>query len=488
MKEVKKEISKLAKKYVISELYDDSITIEEFKKYLTLIDDKQMCCLFNYVCEYTEERFIVLKKILKNEEYLNAAKKIANMIKRIDEYIAESIFDYLYDYEFVKFINLIQSRVLVHNQDVFNLKKKYNKVKNIKNWDQSSEMLSNWLVDPIDYNISDMNNYCESRNKYYENEIRNNNYEPKNIAMSYFQKSLLDIKKIAKTTNIYNEYTLFDQLQNQENQLNFIKKADNNKMYFDFLNLTLKEQALCDFEKKLNLIKIKNNKIQEFNGQDFLFLIHRIKGLLEENITNKLINDINEWDKHYENNSFISCSLINQFYLAFTEGMHLTLGFNSIKKDDIIAMNTRDMCFLKKYIILNTKDYISNYMSVDDLLINSENGYNEVVINRYRNKNAVMPDYLVAFDKIDDLTKEASKSLNVPIYLIILEKYADLLVKKLNYLKENDINTYLKFIKRFQQCLGYKDCPLLEYYDIIVNSDAFITDNEEANKIIRYIK
>ena len=96
-----------------------------------------------------------------------------------------------------------------------------------------------------------------------------------------------------------------------------------------------------------------------------------------------------------------------------------------------------------------------------------------------------MPDYVLALDKIQDRVLSASTNLNIPIYLIKLEKYADKLIDKLNYLKEND---YEKYLNRFIRQVSYLNIIMKDYYNKILYSEAVKSNNDNINEDIEKIK
>lgn len=487
MEEEKIKFIENAKKRVFENVLSNNITKEEYNIYINLIEDDNVGLIIHSISKYNQLQKQILKKILSNKEYQKALVKVANSLYRIDEYVGEEIFELFNDNEFPKFINLLSNDVLGPCEISYNIKNKFKKVKKIKNWDLSRELLSAYYYDPINYKIDDMLDYKEKRKKHYVKLIEKGEYDPICISESFFQKRLIDIKKIAKNNKLINDFTMFDEFEDKQKQLNFIDLAENNSDYFSKLINDLKKTSIDNLFQQINIMASKNKNITEFNGQDFLFLVHKIEGLLQSGITRKLMKDMTEWDKHYEKNSFISCSLISGLFISLTGGNKLIIGFDKIKKSDIIAMNTCDIHFLKKHIIGNYTDKVSEYMPVDDFLLNTSK-HNEIVINRYRGENAVMPDYLVAFDKIDDLTKQASIDLNIPIYLIQLEKYALKLIDELNNLKVNNIDKYIQNLKRMLDSY-YFNCKIItDYYKFIASSDAFVTDNEDANKIIRLFR
>lgn len=99
-----------------------------------------------------------------------------------------------------------------------------------------------------------------------------------------------------------------------------------------------------------------------------------------------------------------------------------------------------------------------------------------------------MPDYVLALDKIQDRDLSASTDLNIPIYLIKLEKYADKLIDKLNYLKENDYEKYLLYLNRFIRQVSSLNIIMKDYYNKILYSEAVKSNNDNINEDIEKIK
>lgn len=488
MIERKKELAKKYKRFVINELYSDEFTIRDFLVYIEITKDVNVSSMLNAVMHYNNKQKEVLKNIIRDPKTRAAAIKICNSIGKIDEFVGEDLIDNFSNPKFIELINLLDTFKIKKKIDVYFFFRDVKKISAMKNWNTSKKTLNDYYFDPKKYDITDMEKYYEARKKYYINEIKNNNYNPEEIALSYFNKSLKEIKEFSKNNHLISAFTEFDKLTTIEKQLEFLDIAERNSNYFIEINKRIKDIVTKTFIDKLNLNNPKNTKIIDYDGQDFTFLIHKIKGLLQEDITNTLNTDILEWDKHYEDNSYISCSLINQLYISFTQGDFLTLGFNNIKKEDIIAMDTKDMVFEKKHIIINAQDQVSSYMPIDEFLLNSYSSYNEIVLRRYRGKEAIMPDYLVSFDKVDDLTKDAAEKFNIPIYNIILERYALLLIKEIERAKKENKELYIKYLNRLSGCAHCIGNPLIDYFNLIISSEALKTNDKEANEIIKHIK
>ena len=230
---------------------------------------------------------------------------------------------------------------------------------------------------------------------------------------------------------------------------------------------------------------ISKQEIKNFEGEEFTFLVHKIKGLLKADITKKLELDISEWDKNYQDDSYISCSLIGNEKLSLTSGKYLTLGFQKINKDQILAVNNKDMLFKSKDIKAKQLDYMSNYLLAEQIL-KLTGCYNEIVLKRFNdNKEALKPDYVLTFDDIDARSKNASEYFKSPIYNINIEAYAEKLVEKLRVLKEKDINLYLEYIKQLCSSLNSNYNDFKNYYNIIAMN--INNDNKEAEEFINKV-
>ena len=491
MKEERKKIGKERGIIICSGDYilTDEITDAEFYKYLELVKkETHIQSVFNSVEDYTSNVKKGIKNTLSNKIYETAFYKIAEKANRIDEGYGDDLFDKLSNEDFAMFFYLVDEEMLGRRNSLYDLISLYKETTKLKNWQSNQNLLNQYLQDNQKYDIKDISEYTLKRQAHYKKEIEQGSFEPSKILNSYFGYTLKDLKEFIELTKINNTLTNILKLNTNEEQLEYIKIAQNNKYYFKNTKLKYIGFMKQDLAKNISGIIIPNKEIIELNGENFIFLIHRIKGLLQDKITQKLDNDISNWDRNYEVQSYISCSLINDLYMAFTDGDYLTMGFKNISPDDIIAMNVKDMRFLKQDLYGGHAIQSSQFMSTNDLLENSSYSYNEIVIKRYRDKKAVLPDYVISFDKIDDKTKNAAEYFKVPIYLIVLEKYAELLVQRLNELKNTDIKKYLLFLKRLAGCKYCTTGCLHDYYEYIIQSDALETDNIEANEIIKKIK
>lgn len=490
---MKKEKIALAQKYNIwispnsFEIKSNEISIENFINMLMLRKNENINLLFNSISEVNDNIIKGIVNICSNKEYKKALIKLVNNMKIINEYDGEYIFPEFINERFPLYINIIEIKDYI---EPYKFIKEYKRNTRINNFYSNKEMFNKYIKDNerIIYKIDNINDYYEIREKHFIELINNNDkLIIEKILNSYFNFSLKELQFIIERyKDIIKDKKKFEYLTNitkynNEELTKYIRYAKTCSNYFVDLEKEIKEHAINDL-----VIKVNNQKIIS-NPETFKLLLHRIKGLLNGKMYDTLMNDMKEWNKHYDPNSTISCSLIDELYIALTPGYDLTIGFSNITKEDILAMNIKDSFYTKKDILSNMLDIKSNYMNTELFLENSEY-YNEVLLRRYREGEAIMPDYILSLDKIRNYEKEVSKDLNIPILFLDLEKYAYKFINTLNYLKNNDYNKYLKYIKRFEKQVNYINGEMNHYYDIILESNVFKTDDNEVNEVFTRIK
>lgn len=472
-----------------SEINNNKIDLDVFENMFILRQDKGINMIFNSVMNYSDEILNGMINISTNIEARNAFKKLCGVLKSNNSYDTdgEEIFELFSNIRFAKYINLIDK--FEKRVNIYNLKRNFNIDTKIPNFYENPTIFKKYMSDPEKsfYKMDDINKYYDVRDDHFIKLINNNDEQIKEkIIGSYFGLNIKEynelIKKV-KNTNIIKDKKKFEYITsfNNGNLIDYIKNIHEFENYFKCLEETIINYSKCDLSKSIMIPKT-DKKIYKLNNEDFKMLVHKTAGMINDN--EFLKKNIKEWDKHYDESGTISCSLINDSYIAIVKGDDLILGFSNIKPSDIIAMNTHDMHFEKQDI--NNKS-VSNFMPTNMLLENSS-FYNEVVLKRYRDKNAIMPDYVLALDKIQDRDLSASTDLNIPIYLIKLEKYADKLIDKLNYLKENDYEKYLLYLNRFIRQVSSLNIIMKDYYNKILYSEAVKSNNDNINEDIEKIK
>ena len=166
--------------------------------------------------------------------------------------------------------------------------------------------------------------------------------------------------------------------------------------------------------------------------------------------------------------------------MGIVEGYGYVLGFYNISKDDILQMGPSDIFTDRKIVKNNLNNTKARYMDPDDLIDNTKEMYNEVVLRRYKNDLALLPDYVLSKDNITKKDEEVSRYFDIPIVEIDSNIYAKKMVQKYNYY----INNFefkkasiclMRLVKGFSQCdilkNNYLDIAFLEKdINIILNN------------------
>lgn len=483
----KKELIKQYEQYISSTNYflNDKFSYKEVEELLKLKQDENIKLVFNSIYSVDDEIIEGMKKIVNDEMCKKAFKNIVYKLNRIDEFDGEEIFKMMNEKYFIKYINIINTNKIPRNISLYSLLFKYKNDTLIPNWYENPNLFNIYIDDSQKYyyKIEDINDYREARENHFKQMIKENH--PRllsSITSSYFgmcfdlfKETIKDIKYIdqkvsfIKNKELLNYIDSIDKL-NKEQLLEYIEKIKFLENYFDDIKTKLKGISKKDLIKELNFMPISKQEVKNFEGEDFTFLVHKIKGLLQEGITLKLENDISEWDKNYKEDSYISCSLISNDNLSLTSGKYLTLGFQNINKKQILAINYKDMLFKSKDIKGNQLDLVSNYLLVEQIL-RKTGSYNEVALQRFNeNKQALKPDYILTYDDIDEKSKNASQYFKNPIYNVNTEAYAEKLIKKLKVLKETNYELYLEYLNQITRSIISNYADLKNYYNIIASN------------------
>ncbi len=497
----KKELIKKYCDYVSESdvLLHPEITLEEAETILKLKQDPEIRMIFNSIYGYNKDIINGIKKVANDPYVRKALIKISNKLNRVDEFDGEELLGKLNYPDFVDYINIIDNDNITRNISLYNFMFKYNKDTAISNFKENPKLFNIYVNDSQKYyyDLDDINDYKEYRHNYYVNMI-NNGHERllPNIVSSYFgmnytifKENIKNIKYIDSKYDFIKDKNLLDYIDSinkldKKGLLEYIEKVKNLENYFSDIKKKLGDIAKNDIIKKINYVKVSKNNVKNFDGEEFTFLVHKIKGLLQLDITKKLEQDISEWDKNYQDNAYISCSLINNDNLSLTSGEFLTLGFQNITKDHILALNNKDMFFKSKDIKGNQLYLVSNYLLAEQILNTTNACYNEVVLKRFNeNKKALHPDFILTFDGLNDKSINASNYFNVPIYNINTEAYALKLIMKLKVLKEKDYDLYLEYINRLTYCINCDFKCLGDYYEQICQNIQI--DSKEEDELVK---
>ena len=213
-------------------------------------------------------------------------------------------------------------------------------------------------------------------------------------------------------------------------------------------------------DKLSGFVIIKGRETIKLTGEEFYMLVHKIKGFGNQKLASELYQDPSIWTKNYDPYSYISTSAISDKHIGICDGNGYVIGFNNIKPEYILAMGPLDILTDTKMVKNGIDNLKIRYMDPDDLVNQTGELYNEVVLKRYIEEKPVMPDFVVAVDNKTSKDDEVSKYFNIPIYEINSSCYA----KKMIDLLEHYLET-CEFRKASQTILslakGFINCPLV---------------------------
>ena len=223
-------------------------------------------------------------------------------------------------------------------------------------------------------------------------------YEPLINFITRINKCI-DDKDFQRINNIINQKSLdyssyfykMEEDLNRNNAQLIVNSISNIKMY--------ENQLLGKhIEDGINII--------DFNGQPFSMLIHAVYQRSEKTREEAI-------GKRFENfDGCISTSLISDQYIHFYQTNQLVfLGYNSLNSNQIASAKSRDSGTTNKYQKENTT--ISLPKQIYD---ENSSSYNEVVVNTQDGRQ--MPNYILCFNNIDELSKKTAIKYNLPIYLV----------------------------------------------------------------------
>lgn len=480
---------KKVKFYCESKLFnlDAAIVLSD---YITLDDMKYMDKLLNNM-DYEvvfkkandESSVHLLKEIIYDEKSL---KNISFIGAHFDVYyVYDNFFEIVKSDDFYEFISKIDDSYLKSDDNINNLFDMFDLYKNNNLKNLNKEILNDYLFNynNLKYEINNDDNYYEQKlyhTKENINKLNNLNDKLDLVSKVYFNRKykqvinlLNDTKKLLEKNNLLDDDFMslyeFNNIKNEDElnrYLNTIKYETN--IGYNLVSLS-KNLARISMANKINnsLYIIKDKEIIKLNGEDFYMLVHKIKGFSNQGLATKLYNDPSNWTKHHDENSYISTSAINHDYMGIVEGYGYVLGFYNISKDDILQMGPSDIFTDRKIVKNNLNNTKARYMDPDDLIDNTKEMYNEVVLRRYKNDLALLPDYVLSKDYITKKDEEVSRYFDIPIVEIDSNIYAKKMMEKYNHYINN-----FEF-KKASICLmrlvkGFSQCDILEnnYLDI----------------------
>lgn len=444
------------------------------------LDEMKKLIEFMANCDYHD----ILSVISNNNKSL---KVIKDLLKKEDEYRrllffatsfefvpnfnnVNNIIEVIYDNEFDHFMQIIDKNYLNSKYDVTYFIGRYKFVKYLLPIENKlTEKFNSYFYSQgiMINNLTELKNYYEIRNNETVNYIQNNTLEDckEFISINYFNNNYENVKPVLenvikiKERKVYLPYFRTSKLltiEKKQDLLEFLEEIKERDNIFYFLVKNTKQICINDLVKTIdsNLIK-EDSKIQLLDGQDFIFLLHKVKGYANNNYASKLREDPSLWNQKYDPNSYVSTTLVWEDYFSLVEGTGYILGFYP-SLEDIIAMGPKDIYISSKQIKHNLNNSKAQFLLTDELKDKTVSVCNEVALRRYREKETIMPDFVFTFDEITEKDRKVAEHFNIPIYVLKSEIYANNIKKKLSsYLEEGNLDLYanrlLKMFLSFSQ-------------------------------------
>ena len=453
----------------------DEITLEDIKKIKELVKNPDVAS----VLKSTIRNISKFKEVINNQEYLNNFEFISNYFEIY--FIPENLFDVVCEPEFTKFIKNIDASYITARTHISDFLKMYNINKRYFKKDlcfKEKEIVNNYVFNADDYNFMlDENNIMEFYNQREKNiNMYANFMQPIQlkdfISKVYFNRSykktieiLEDTKVLLDKKNIndekFNYLYSFKYLEDTKELLEFtkgIKKDVNLANKLVTIGKKLSKESMAN--KLSGFTVVKGRETIKLTGEEFYMLVHKIKGFGNQKLASELYHDPSVWTKNYDPYSYISTSAISDKHIGICDGSGYVIGFNNIKPEYILAMGPLDILTDTKMVKNDIDNLKIRYMDADDLVKQTGELYNEVVLKRYVDEKPVMPDFVVAVDGKNHKDEEVSRYFDIPIYDIDSNCYAEKLIKVLEYYLE-----HAEFKKASEVILslarGFTNCPLV---------------------------
>lgn len=339
------------------------------------------------------------------------------------------------------------------------------------------------------FNIESANDFQRLILKSTENDFLSRELKEKALLAS----KLLD-EKLPKDELFHNfkQHFMTDDLNiNYDDAYHCIRNYNSKLIKKDLTNIdALNEVTSLDytFLDEQGNIKSKKITIKIIDDPNFHVLIHGI-GHKEENnlnrvtnykIGNKLVNNPNLWQIYHDSgNPHISTSLFNGCLNPFNT--EVVLGFSNFSDERLISTYAGDGATNMKE---SQKDIITKegiFCFADYNLLEKSFTYNEVLLQRYKDGNTLLPDYIILqSDCLASQMENAKKwaaFYDIPIVIIDKPKIGQLrknnvvnLVNKIiidGQLTDEDIKQLQYEIRIVNWCYKFDKKNLIDPYTII---------------------
>jgi hypothetical protein len=385
------------------------------------------------------------------------------------------ILKYICDENFYKFISVIDNNYLNTNNRIEDFIQKYDKYSevftklnnqnlNAERTNKLNAALFASRILPFDIKtVEDIDNYYENRYKAIRKTVngRDINAVKAIIAKVYYnceydqlRTHINDAKKTFQNGN-YNyqnlkKYFRLMEIETSDEILKFISDMKYESNIIKKIEDTEKEVASRDVINKLStFIIIKENEFIYLKGEDFILLLHKIKGYGSYEMASKIYADPSWWLSNPQAKEYISTSLCNQNFFGLVEGTGYVLGFSRLPQGSIIGMGTEDIYMSRKIARNNLNNSKNRFLLADDLVENSKKLYNEVAIKRIVNGIPITPDLVFTQDNYSSKEKDVARFFKIPICILDSKIYSEQMLERQKfYLEHNEFNKYIASLKK----------------------------------------
>lgn len=210
--------------------------------------------------------------------------------------------------------------------------------------------------------------------------------------------------------------------------------------------------------KPNSIIESNGIKIFRFEGNEFKMLIHAVYPHGESTSNETIEKRFNDF------NGSISMSLISDKNIHFYKSNPLIyLGYKNIIPSQIVRASNKDAGTNNQY--QTTEKFVED---PNKMLTNNVNTYNEVVVNTISGQQQ-NPDFILCFNKIDNISMQYAIEKNIPIYLVNLNMYKG---RETIFSENNDNKKSINDLKKEKECLLQLQDMLTEESINDINSES----------------
>ena len=443
-------------------IYNESFSIEFFNQIKNIFNNFELSCFLKLISESHDYEIEELKENLSNKDFLFKIKYLITHLKGL--YLSRLSFDFINEKESTIFIKaLINSNfdLLLNPEVFFNFYQKYKYLlkEEIINSKTLAPFLKDENRDKYDIKTSkDLISFYKIREVYYQN-----NKDLENKIKSYFGITYKELQE--KIKNYLEKNKKYKFLSNED-----ISKLSNiESLEVEFLkNIEMRYREICKKSLVYNLFVPKGKEVIDITEEDFAAIIHQVRLASYKNVAQTFKSNPEIWNHFFLENAYISGTFINQYSLGrISPNKNDIIGFNNIKSSDILDMGLKDIFSTIYYYYSNLENPLSDFRTIDDFINSTECTYNEITIKRFDdNKNAIKPDFTLAFDKISDFNEYISSYFKIPIFKIDSKKSAARMNNHNLVLLNNDkLIEYGIYLYKFYASYMYDQDIIQKYFN-----------------------